>query len=294
MTVWITRSRFSTEESRLNRPGHGHTIQAPAEGELRRLRYVIAVHSVLAVAVLHAVASAQGAAARPFVTESEFNRWRQELSNWGRWGKDDQAGALNLITAAKRREAAGLVKDGTTVSLAVDVNEVKSADNQNPYERVVTAVGPPYAMDRLAVNYHGGAHTHLDALSHRIFDGHMYNGFDAGEVTREDGAKKDSIYTAHAGIVTRGVLIDIPALKGVPLSGARHADLRRRSRGVGKESRREGLVRRRHLHPRRTLGRARHEQCEGLRAGRVGHPVAEAARRGGAGQRVCGRRAPVE
>ena len=32
----------------------------------------------------------------------------------------------------------------------------------------------------------------------------------------EDGAKKDSIYTAHAGIVTRGVLIDMPALKGVP------------------------------------------------------------------------------
>ena len=215
MTVWSTPDQFSTEESRLNRPGRGHTIQTPAEVELPRLPSVIAVHSVLAVAVLHAVIGAQGAAARPFVTQVEYNRWRQELSNWGRWGKDDQAGALNLITAAKRREAAGLVKDGTTVSLAVDVNESKSADNPNPYERVVTAVGPPYAMDRLAVNYHGGAHTHLDALSHRIFDGHMYNGFDAGEVTREDGAKKDSIYTAHAGIVTRGVLIDIPALKGV-------------------------------------------------------------------------------
>ena len=68
---------------------------------MRSFRYVIAVHSVLAVAVLHTVAGAQGAAARPFVTEDEFNRWRQELSNWGRWGKDDQAGALNLITRGK-------------------------------------------------------------------------------------------------------------------------------------------------------------------------------------------------
>jgi kynurenine formamidase len=108
------------------------------------------------------------------------------------------------------------VKDGITVSLAVDVNEARSADNPTPYERVVTTAGPPYAMDRLAVTYHGGAHTHMDALSHRLFDGRIYNGFDATEVTLEDGAKKDSIYTAHAGIVTRGVLMDIPALKGVP------------------------------------------------------------------------------
>jgi kynurenine formamidase len=177
---------------------------------------VISVPAVLAVVLLQAAVGAQGTAPRPLVTQAEFNRWQRDLSNWGRWGKDDQAGALNLITAAKRREAAALVKDGITVSLAVDVNEARSADNPTPYERVVTTAGPPYAMDRLAVTYHGGAHTHMDALSHRLFDGRIYNGFDATEVTLEDGAKKDSIYTAHAGIVTRGVLMDIPALKGVP------------------------------------------------------------------------------
>jgi kynurenine formamidase len=177
---------------------------------------VISVPAVLAVVLLQAAVGAQGTAPRPLVTQAEFNRWQRDLSNWGRWGQDDQAGALNLITAAKRREAAALVKDGITVSLAVDVNEARSADNPTPYERVVTTAGPPYAMDRLAVTYHGGAHTHMDALSHRLFDGRIYNGFDATEVTLEDGAKKDSIYTAHAGIVTRGVLMDIPALKGVP------------------------------------------------------------------------------
>jgi len=183
---------------------------------LRRHLELIAVPGVLAVVLLQAAVGAQGPAARPLVTQAEFSRWQRELSNWGRWGKDDEAGALNLITPAKRREAAALVKDGVTVSLAVDVNEARSADNPTPYERVVTTAGPPYAMDRLAVTYHGGAHTHMDALSHRLFDGRIYNGFDATEVTVEDGAKKDSIYTAHAGILTRGVLMDIPALKGVP------------------------------------------------------------------------------
>ena len=160
--------------------------------------------------------AAQGPGPRPFVGRAEFERWQTELSNWGRWGRDDQSGALNLITPDKRREAAALVRDGITVSLAVDANEVKSADNPNPYERVVTGTGPPYAFDRIGVSYHGGAHTHIDALSHRFFDGRMYNGFGAGEVTVERGAQKGSIYSAHGGIVTRGVLIDVPALKNVP------------------------------------------------------------------------------
>jgi kynurenine formamidase len=179
---------------------------------------VIAVTALVAIAVAGATVLplAQRETARPYVTRAQYAQWQRDLSNWGRWGPTDQAGALNLITPAKRREAAALVKDGISVSLAVDANEVQGADNPTPYERVVTGIGPAYVMDRLAVSYHGGAHTHIDALSHRLFDGKMYNGFDIAEVTREGGAKKGSIYTAHAGIVTRGVLIDIPALRNVP------------------------------------------------------------------------------
>ncbi len=173
------------------------------------------VWAALGLALWSVSTIAHAPAARPLVTQAEFSRWARELSNWGRWGKDDERGALNLITPAKRREAAALVKDGVTVSLATDVNETRGTDNPTPYERVVTAVGPTYAMDRLAVTYHGGAHTHMDALSHRIFDGQIYNGADAKTVTREEGATKSSIYAAHAGIVTRGVLMDLPALKGV-------------------------------------------------------------------------------
>lgn len=180
-------------------------------------RVLLGLFSTLAVLFLNAGSSAQQTPTRSLVTKTEYERWATELSNWGRWGKDDEIGALNLITPAKRRAAAALVKRGLSVSMAADANEVRDATvNPTPYEREVTSTGPAYAMDRIGVAYHGGAHTHIDALSHRLFDGKMYNGFSGSTFTREGGAARDSIYSAHAGIVTRGVLMDIPALKGVP------------------------------------------------------------------------------
>jgi kynurenine formamidase len=155
------------------------------------------------------------AGTRPAVSKAEYEKWKTELSNWGRWGKDDQLGATNLITPAKRKQAAALVKEGVTVSLAGDVNTERSADNGQPYEHVMTSTGPGGAGDSLSVSFHGYAHTHLDAFAHRFFDGKMWNGFSFEEVTKEDGAKKNSIYNLHNGIFTRGILMDIPRLKGV-------------------------------------------------------------------------------
>jgi kynurenine formamidase len=150
------------------------------------------------------------------VTKEQFERWKTELSNWGRWGKDDQMGALNLITPAKRKQAAALVRDGVPISLARDANEEKAVDNPTPYERTVFGLGPAGVQDRFSVSFHGLAHTHMDALAHRFFDGKMYNGIPADEVTEAKGAPRASIHVARNGIFTRGVLIDIPALKGVP------------------------------------------------------------------------------
>src|SRR6201993_716346 len=79
--------------------------------------------------------------ARPLITPAQYDRWQTELTNWGRWGKDDQLGALNLITPAKRKQAAGLVKEGITVSLARDVDTEKSSENPQPYEHVMTQAG---------------------------------------------------------------------------------------------------------------------------------------------------------
>src|ERR1051325_3812589 len=111
------------------------------------------------------------------VTPAEYERWKKDLSNWGRWGKDDQIGALNLITPAKRKQAAGLVKDGVTVSLAADADTVKAVDNPNPYELTMLAIG----SDRIGVNYHGIAHTHIDSLAHIHENGVFYNGYTPAE-----------------------------------------------------------------------------------------------------------------
>src|ERR1700676_5329819 len=127
------------------------------------------------------------------LTKADIERMMTELSNWGRWGRDDQLGAVNLITPAKRKQAAALAKEGVTISMAADVSTEAAPDNPQPYE-IKTFVNPAGGGDRLTVQYHGYIHTHIDAFSHRFFDGKMWNGFSAGEVTPERGAKKGSIY----------------------------------------------------------------------------------------------------
>ena len=80
------------------------------------------------------------------VTRAEYERWKKELSNWGRWGKDDQFGALNLITPAKREQAAALVKEGVSVSLAGDADTAESRSTTlNPYERQHARASGPIA-----------------------------------------------------------------------------------------------------------------------------------------------------
>ena len=112
-------------------------------------------------------------APRRAITAAEYESWKKDLSNWGRWGKDDQIGAINLITPAKRKEAAALVKEGFSVSLAGDADTVKAVDNPFPYEHEMLAIG----NDRISVRYHGIAHCHLDSLAHINENGVFYNGY---------------------------------------------------------------------------------------------------------------------
>ena len=152
-------------------------------------------------------------APRRVVSDAEYERWKKDLSNWGRWGKDDQIGALNLITPSKRKQAAGLVKEGISVSLAADVDTVKAVDNPNPFELTMLTIG----TDRIAVSYHGIAHTHLDSMAHINFNGVFYNGYAPDpETVLKQGHARNSIHNLKNGIFTRGILIDIPRLKGVP------------------------------------------------------------------------------
>jgi kynurenine formamidase len=148
------------------------------------------------------------------VTKSDIDRWMTELSNWGRWGKDDQLGTLNLITSAKRREAVALVKEGYSISLAHNVLTEKAVDNEGPFVHTMLPANDGFHMDNYSVSYHGMGQTHLDALCHASYEGRLYNGFPVEEISAE-GCPKDSILAAKTGILTRGVLIDIASLRGV-------------------------------------------------------------------------------
>jgi kynurenine formamidase len=160
--------------------------------------------------------SNQSAESHPPVTANQFEQWKKELSNWGRWGKDDQLGALNLVTKEKRRMAAALVREGITTSMARAADTERSVDNPRPYEHRMFQAGPESGSDELFVSFHGYAHTHIDAFSHRFYDKKMWNGFTTDDVTLKDGAKKGSIISVRDGIFTRAILVDMPVLRGVP------------------------------------------------------------------------------
>jgi kynurenine formamidase len=168
------------------------------------------------------------------LTKDNIDAWMNELSNWGRWGKDDQAGTVNLITPAKRRQAAALVKDGLSISMALDADiplqgqdvpaQAPGARPRFTWEHVMMRDGQNmktpsgYAVDSYKVTFHGNNTTHLDALSHFIFEGHIYNGFPAETITKW-GATKNDVMPFKDGFLTRGILVDMPLLKGMPYMG---------------------------------------------------------------------------
>ena len=178
---------------------------------------VLGALSVVTVASME-TSSQSDSSQRPLVTRAEYDGWLTDLSNWGRWGSDDEIGALNLITPAKRREAAGLVRDGVSVSLASTAQTEQTIDNPCPISWAMVSASPAGATDRVAYPcIHGPGTTHIDGFAHRFFDGKMWNGYPIENlVTMAAGAGKNSILTMKDGIVTRGVLYDIPRLKGVP------------------------------------------------------------------------------
>jgi kynurenine formamidase len=155
------------------------------------------------------------------LSENEVLGIFEKVSNWGRWGKDDERGALNFITAEKRAAAAKLVRTGEIVSLAQPLATIPGPDNPTPVTHLVAQSGHdahdqlplPYAADYFAIAPHGLANTHLDALCHVFWDGKMYNGFAASEVGSH-GARKCAIDVAADGVISRGVLLDIPKIKG--------------------------------------------------------------------------------
>jgi len=169
----------------------------------------------LAVSLIGTIARSQdsGAGPRTPTSPAEFEQMFTQISNWGRWGKTDELGAANLVTDAKRKQAAGLVKSGISVSLAHNPLTEKADDNPSPWEHTMNK---GFTTDAHRVSFHGYAHSHIDALCHILYKDQTYNGYPRSEVNTDKGCTKLGINNLKNGVVTRGVLIDIPRLKGVP------------------------------------------------------------------------------
>jgi kynurenine formamidase len=154
----------------------------------------------------------------PAMSRAEFDQLMQDISNWGRWGKDDELGTLNLITPAKRLAAAKLVTEGITVSMALELNKTQDTLNANPFEHELSRAefgGHQVAGDKYSVEYHGFAHSHMDGLPHFAHKGRFYNNVPY-EAAEANGAQRLGIHNAGInGVFTRGVLVDIPHMLGV-------------------------------------------------------------------------------
>ncbi|MER5710358.1 cyclase family protein [Streptomyces sp. NPDC002122] len=134
-----------------------------------------------------------------------------------------RCGALRHLTPERVAAAAAEVRLGRTVSLAAPIETAPGPDDPEPAVHRMTGPSPRdlgsdalhFATDRFAMNVHGDADSHLDALCHVVFDGELYGGVPASTVT-DAGAGRLSVDLLGDGIVGRGVLLDIPRLRGVP------------------------------------------------------------------------------
>jgi kynurenine formamidase len=161
--------------------------------------------------------------------EAEVLSWLDQLSNWSRWGADDERGTLNLIDAATVRTAAGLVRSGEVVSCARPVSYRRTPHSvtgqagdrmawKNPPLQFVIGPGDlsqpgdktaKFGNDAFLIAPHGSVITHLDAPSHLLYQGLMYNGIPAAQLSLAGGAQRGSVEPAAAGIVGHGVLLDV-------------------------------------------------------------------------------------
>jgi len=154
--------------------------------------------------------------------EADFRALLDRCRRQVPWGPADRRGALSYITAQTMLAAVGEVKYGQTVSLAAPIGQQATADNPEPSRHEMTtsgdsapAKGLAFALDRIAMNIHGNADTHMDALSHVIYDGRLYNDLPADTVTGA-GSADLSIAAAANGVVGRGVLLDAARARRAP------------------------------------------------------------------------------
>ncbi|MGW7418683.1 cyclase family protein [Streptomyces sp. NPDC054813] len=155
----------------------------------------------------------------PDVSRREFDALFEAVRTWGRWDPADR-GAWNRVTADRVRRAAAGVRSGAVVPLALPWNTRPGPDNRRPALHHMTDLGdveppePTAHKDFIAADYHGKGVTHLDALCHIAYRGQLYDGRTAADVVGTAGARFGAV-SALGPLVTRGVLLDLPAVLGV-------------------------------------------------------------------------------
>jgi kynurenine formamidase len=153
-------------------------------------------------------------AREPMSTDAVLNLHSQ-LSNWGRWGADDERGSLNFITQEVSAAAAHSVQTGKTVSCARPLNTDPALDNPHPVAHHMTGTATEgHGADYFAISHHGFGATHIDALCHIFHEDQLHNGYSSATVTAH-GATKLGIEKLRSGVVTRGALLDVAAVRGV-------------------------------------------------------------------------------
>ncbi|HEY7561403.1 MAG TPA: cyclase family protein [Gaiellaceae bacterium] len=157
------------------------------------------------------------------MTNEEFRSLFDAVRTWGRWGDRSERGALNTLTPDRVAAAARLVRRGVMVTLSLQLATEARADCPAPAQHYMTMLtdidigsgSVRFTKDYVGVDYHNDGHTHVDAFSHVAYEGLLYGGVPQSSVTSE-GAQADAIDLLDNGLVGRGVLIDVPRLRGVP------------------------------------------------------------------------------
>lgn len=168
----------------------------------------------------------------------------ERYSNWGRWGDDDELGTLNLVTPQTVIAAAQTVRSGRVVEMGLPIDDAGPQSGSGAFGRfnpihLMIRDGADVAAGTTIRDFYGGEDKHLrgaddiiimplqsgtqwDALSHIFFEGKMYNGYPADQVSSK-GALKNAITAGCDRMIGRGVLLDVPAALGVPWLEPGHA-----------------------------------------------------------------------
>ena len=151
-----------------------------------------------------------------------YDKLFEKVSNKGKWGKKDKRGTVNYIDKSKILNALKLPKKGITVSLSFNITQDSTEINHSDFDEFtkynhqassVEFKGYDWASDNYSISYHGFTVSHMDGLAHLAQDGKLYNGYDASKITPQ-GFEELGVEAFSDGIISKGVLIDIPLLYG--------------------------------------------------------------------------------